>query len=639
MTLSRKWLLSPLTLCSLGFTLISCNSTDSERFNDQRESYIFDSTSTTLTAFGASKTDDDANSNFRCPSVSGMSGETSLTVFSAKANAPLPHFTLKTIPGIRSDAAGGIGISLSELPVGMLDIYQRCNSTTSEKYVTSCPLDYDIVDKCENTDQKECMLLYEGTHRLVISSVINDDDFCVTEESDRSPYATSVPPISYACDAFLPIPITAAYRGAAPINNCCAPNDQSTLDFCVKPCGCRELSIQIVPKQTKLDPAFDDNSYSKEMPGNLRVAVFSNVEGHKDSFKKLLNSIKEHNVDLIINLGNLTESGKSSQFSTMRDIVRETLFTFDGTPESGCQENDGLMCCETESSRSFTHTCNAILQKIPFLSSLGEDEYEGTGVNDFQTLFGPSNMATTIGKVQFIMLDTADASMSSAERSWLESVLKFPEATECSIPAPQQFEAWPTLAECRAMAGFSKTTTCRECIQTEAYCIPPGESNSYYSLGTENCICVPASSKICRHNQICASMDGTKSTCICTRDSDCGEGGTCVDGTCKPPIRLIFSYTPLFDEYGTRNNAFASKAEAASLLSLLIKSGINAIFSGRARDYSKFSMGGIPMYITGGGGAEMSSFSKHKHHWLLIDIPDAYTTPDADKMSVNVIEF
>ena len=105
MILSREWLFAPLILSALGLALLACNSTDSERFNAQRESYVFDTTSTTLTAFGASRTDDDPDSSFRCPNVSGMSGETSLTVFNARANALLPHFTIKSVAGIRGDAA------------------------------------------------------------------------------------------------------------------------------------------------------------------------------------------------------------------------------------------------------------------------------------------------------------------------------------------------------------------------------------------------------------------------------------------------------------------------------------------------------------------------------------------------------
>ena len=108
---------------------------------------------------------------------------------------------------------------------------------------------------------------------------------------------------------------------------------------------------------------------------------------------------------------------------------------------------------------------------------------------------------------------------------------------------------------------------------------------------------------------------------------------------CIQPIRLVFSYTPLFDRYGSRGNAFTSKDSAASLLSALIKANVSAVFSGRSHEFSSYSMGGIPMYITGGGGGEMASFSDKKNHWLYVEIPNAYTNPNPDDISIEVVEF
>ena len=281
------------------------------------------------------------------------------------------------------------------------------------------------------------------------------------------------------------------------------------------------------------------------------------------------------------------------------------------------------------------------MHKTAFHAGLGEDEYQGNGLAEFRELFGPSHMSTMVGKVQLIMLDTADASLGSSQIEWLESVLETVSNETCQIPAPEGTQ-WPSLAECRDilhLSGSSKNPTCRECIQQEAYCIPHNAERSNPALGPENCICVPATSQVCSHAQSCAKIDGTEASCICTRDNDCGDGGTCVDGVCKPPVRLVFSYTPIFDEFGSRNNALSSKSDAAALMSLFIKANVNAIFSGRVLDYGQFTMGGIPIYITGGGGAEMSSFASKKHHWLYLEIPNAYTQPDPNEISVQVIEW
>lgn len=624
-------LLSMIGLCG-------CNSTEGERFNEQKDYYNFTSNTSTLNVYGASRTIENNNDVFRCPVISGMATETNLTVFQAKAHGALPHLTLKTIPGIRSDAQGGIGISIKDLPAGLLDIYEKCNSTSYERLMTSCPEDYKIVESCDDAKKSEdaCRLIHKGTHRLVISAQINEDDNCLTEETDRSPYHTSISHLANACDAFSPINLLAAYRVMQPSDNCCQTSDFGTLDFCFKPCGCRTLSIAILPKDEWIEQTTDNSD-------TLKIGVFSNVEGNKKALENLLNSMTNKGIHVAISLGNLTKHGSKNEFIEMRDLIDAKFSIIDGTPQvtNACVQNENMICCE-DGVRQFDNSiCNAIIHKIAFHAGLGEAEYGGNGLEEFREQFGPSNMATTIGKVQLIMLDTADASFGNTQTEWLESVLTTSTHSTCNIPAPEN-EKWPTLAECRQILATNNNTknpTCRECIKQEAYCIPPDAQRSDPSLGPENCVCVPATSQVCPHAQACETTDGTDAKCICTRDTDCGNGGTCIDGVCQPPIRLVFSYTPIFDEYGSRNNALSSKSEAAALMSVLTKSNVSAIFSGRVLDYGHFSMGGIPVYITGGGGAAMSSFASKKNHWLYIEIPRAYTRPNSDDISVQVIEF
>ncbi len=631
-----------VVVCSLAAASFACNSTSNDRFNNQQDSYVFETTSSKLSAYGASSIDGDDSTGFRCPAVSGMSSESNVTVFHARANANYPHFTLRTISGIRGDSQGGFGISMMDLPVGLLDIYQRCGIVSQEKLTTFCPPGYAIVDDCSSVASGEnaCALIYEGSHRLVVSATMNDAVSCFSEEIDRTPYSSqSTPYPAYACDAFSPIPLPAAYRGTAPSNDCCSVEDYSTLDFCLKPCGCRELTVQIMAK-TELDPvtdapALDTNDYSDE----LRIAVFSNVEGNDDAFLDMLDSIYDKNVDAAVSLGNLTFNGNGKAFAEKRLFIDSAFTSFDGiSATSKCTIENDFICCPGSEERVFSGTCNAILEKVAFLAGLGENEYEGD-VSAFNEAFGPSYSSTFVGKVQLIMLDTSDATLSGAQEDWLKELLKTPEATTCNIPAPEDGDHWPTLAECHQKQSSSKTATCRECIGHEAYCIPPDSEHSDAMLGPENCVCVPASSKICLNNLTCKETNGTDSECVCSRDVDCGTGGTCVDGICKPPVRLVFSYTPLFDEFGSRNNALSSKNDAARLLALLGKSNVAAVFSGRVRDYASYSKAGIPMYITGGGGGEMTSFARKGHHWLLVTIPNAYTNPDPDKISVETIEF
>lgn len=631
----------PAIAILLAGALAACNATDVERFKTQRASYIFASTTSTLTAYGADMLETE-ELHFRCPSISGMSSDSLVTPTYLRANAPLPNITIKTIQGVRSDAQSAFGFSLSNLPAGMFDIYQRCNASSTEKYVTSCPRDYTIVDDCAQADSyvKSCMLVKEGSHKLVISAHPEDDKACYSEEIDRTPYALSAPDAVFACDAFSPIPLAAAYRGGPPSYECCAQEAQTTINFCVRPCGCRTLNVQIVPKEETLQNAKETPSENADFANHLRLAVFSNVEGNTKRFEKLLASIKEHHADAAISLGNLTNSGKEAQFKIIHDLVKASFFTFDGQDEDeGCILSSSNYYCCPSNARTYPNLCNAILQKTAFLSGLGEDEFKGSGVTHFSQYFGPSNFATTIGKVQLIMLDTAEASVSDAQMTWLRTQLEDIPQTKCKIPKPTAFEKWPTLAECSEMHPEVDDITCRECIAQEAYCLPPAADRSAPRNGPENCICVPYTAKYCLDGLTCEAEDGQEHDCICTRDEDCGAGATCTDGKCTPPIRLVFSYTPIFDVYGSRNNAFSSRDQAAELTALFLKSHVNAIFSGKILDYSETEMAGIPQYITGGGGADMPALASKSNHWLMIDIPRAYTNPDPSQVTVTPIEF
>ena len=631
--------LTRLTAIGLLVGAMACNATDQERFSSQQSYRQMSQTTSTLTAYGATYIAAETE-RFRCPSISGISSSNNVTVFTAQASAPTPHFTLESSFGIRGDTAGGFAVSLSEFPIGLLDIYMRCNSSPTDRYVTSCPERYRIVESCDKSEDMigaECVKLYEGTHKLVISAEVPDDKTCFTEELDRTPYGSAVADIALACDAFSPIDIAAAYRGDAPTELCCSKDQKTTLDFCLKPCGCRKLVAKIVPKEE----AIAQNKINKK----LKIAVFSNVFGHKKSFEKLVESIQSHGVDVVVSLGDLTSDGKKSEYTWFRNRFDKSFVYRDGQDagNAACTTDDaGNICCRSVGDRLLATLCNAVFAKTPFIVGLGAHEVR-EDLTAYNSIFGVSNTSTVIGNVEIIVLDTADASINAPTKEWLSGILSNVKSQTCEIPKRADGSPWPTLAECRTQMADSYAAgdaiSCRACIGEEAYCIVPDAERSEPSVGPENCICVPITSKICRSNQTCRMTDDSHGTCVCTRNEDCGIGATCVDGACKPPLRLVMTYTPPFDKYGTRNNAFTSKSQAVSLMSLLAKAGVAAIFSGKSADYGQFSMAGIPIYITGGGGASMEAFSKYGNHWLKVEIDNAYGNPTRDDINVSVVEF
>lgn len=627
-------------LCMVLWAALSgtgCGSGDGSRFAEQLDYYTLGSNSMMLTTYGASSPSDSYTSSFRCPSVSGLSRDANVSVMHVRANMHQPMFMLTSSQGIRSDTASSVGVSVGELPMGMLDIYKRCQSTSSEQYVTACPPSYTLVEQCdEESAENTCEKIWEGTHKLVVSASVLDMDVCYSEAVDRSLYSSAVPDIAYACDSFSEMTVPATYRGSSPVSGCCGEDAQGpTLDFCIKPCGCRNLTVQVVPKEETIQDLSEFRERGEETSGKvdstLRFAVLSNVEGNQAVFRNMLEDIQKHDVAFVVSLGNLTSDGSDSAFRTMRRIVDEVLGTMDG---AACEHTEDAQYCCSSSERQYPYFCNAWKSRIPFIAGLGEREGGGDGKNAYRELFGVSNMMMVIGKVQLMMIDTADASITSAARKWISSIFERREAETCQIPAPTSASSWPSLAKCQA---HGSEITCHECIGLEASCIVPEASQSDASLGPQNCICVPETATYCKHGLWCSVADGTEAPCICTRDQDCGTGGTCMDGVCQPPMRFVFSYSPLFDEHGLRNNAFMSRENAVALLSQFAYAGTTAIFSGRVLDYSHFKMAGIDFYLTGGGGASMSSFASHGHHWLLVEIPDAYTAPE--HYSVKVMDI
>ena len=266
------------------------------------------------------------------------------------------------------DTAGGFAVSLSEFPIGLLDIYMRCNSSPTDRYVTSCPERYRIVESCDKSEDMigaECVKLYEGTHKLVISAEVPDDKTCFTEELDRTPYGSAVADIALACDAFSPIDIAAAYRGDAPTELCCSKDQKTTLDFCLKPCGCRKLVAKIVPKEE----AIAQNKINKK----LKIAVFSNVFGHKKSFEKLVESIRSHGVDVVVSLGDLTSDGKKSEYTWFRNRFDKSFVYRDGQDagNAACTTDDaGNICCRSVGDRLLATLCNAVFAKTPFIDDM-----------------------------------------------------------------------------------------------------------------------------------------------------------------------------------------------------------------------------------------------------------------------------
>ncbi len=74
------------------------------------------------------------------------------------------------------------------------------------------------------------------------------------------------------------------------------------------------------------------------------------------------------------------------------------------------------------------------------------------------------------------------------------------------------------------------------------------------------------------------------------------------------------------DPTGTRNGAFASRAEAARVLRRLADGGVDATFYGHVHSYYAFDNAGMAAFITGGGGAIPERLDGIGRHFLTVDV-------------------
>ncbi|MCA9540483.1 MAG: metallophosphoesterase [Myxococcales bacterium] len=87
------------------------------------------------------------------------------------------------------------------------------------------------------------------------------------------------------------------------------------------------------------------------------------------------------------------------------------------------------------------------------------------------------------------------------------------------------------------------------------------------------------------------------------------------DGT-----HLVFTHIPLIDPVGVRGGGWRSRKEAAKTTVRLARGAVDGLFFGHIHSYYAFSKGGIPAYISGGGGALPERLDGIERHFLTVDV-------------------
>ncbi len=97
-------------------------------------------------------------------------------------------------------------------------------------------------------------------------------------------------------------------------------------------------------------------------------------------------------------------------------------------------------------------------------------------------------------------------------------------------------------------------------------------------------------------------------------------------------VNIFAMHIPALDPVGVRNGAFGSRNEAGMLLSRLRQANVAMTLYGHIHSLYQFENGGIPAFISGGGGALGEKLDGIGRHYLVLDVG-----ADAGIVSTDVV--
>lgn len=103
----------------------------------------------------------------------------------------------------------------------------------------------------------------------------------------------------------------------------------------------------------------------------------------------------------------------------------------------------------------------------------------------------------------------------------------------------------------------------------------------------------------------------------------------------RDSVHIVAMHIPPFDPVGTRNAAFASRAEAAALLGKLAESGVDLTLYGHIHNHYSFQNAGIPAVISGGGGASPERASDIGRHFVVFEVDATHGIVSSEVVRVD----
>jgi predicted phosphodiesterase len=102
-------------------------------------------------------------------------------------------------------------------------------------------------------------------------------------------------------------------------------------------------------------------------------------------------------------------------------------------------------------------------------------------------------------------------------------------------------------------------------------------------------------------------------------------------------VHVVAMHIPPLDPVGTRNGAFASRSEASKLVATLAAANVDVTLYGHIHSFYAFANGGIPAYISGGGGAVPERLDGIGRNFLVLDVDPGTQAGEGRLLSVGVV--
>jgi len=98
---------------------------------------------------------------------------------------------------------------------------------------------------------------------------------------------------------------------------------------------------------------------------------------------------------------------------------------------------------------------------------------------------------------------------------------------------------------------------------------------------------------------------------------------------------LVFTHFPPIDPVGTRSGSFRDRQEAAMYVGMLADGRVDSAFHGHIHSFYAYSLGGVPAYISGGGGAIPERFDGIGRHYLRVTADPSDQTVEVSVVRVD----